>query len=965
MSLASCSKKLVIDEPGKEPEEIQEEVVMTFQTSFKDFDATFTRAAADASNVDRLLVHVYEESDDQTPDEYSYDVSDASVAGSVKIPLTVGKDYKICFWAYRSSSNPYRISDTGLKGGVTVTYPDGILEYDALETFDAFYAVCELKASSDKTSDAVSLTRPFALVNLAADKGELMEASASKVEITIPVATEFIPGKTAESVKERTFVYSSTDGFQSNETLEDGSVYLGTTYLFANSGESLDAKVILYDSEGNILKEATEISIPMKSNTRTNVIFSGVKPYIAPWNDADMVLPDAGQDGWRHINRPGQLAAVLLAGDERNLKIHVSRSIDMKDMPVEVGAMIGAATGIAEGLIIDGGNNVISNFSAPAFLASAADLSISNLCFENVHIDAVADAGVIVNNLMGNSTFANVHVSNSSAVSTDGAAGGFVGKVSRRNLSDRAEMLKVTFDDCHLNNDADHIIADSPVSEGKFVGLLSGYDNAEMLVFTSTCSVSETVAVADFVSPYSEGNEGEWLSENDYTMYDGWLGDEEYYRGTVVFGAVDEDGVRFIPKWDGETVVTPLEAEDVYDGLADGILIYSPFDLAYLQDRFESTAHHYIMGNVDLGGDKGHLFVPIRSLVYLNGVKKEFMHLPQEELTAEHSNTIYNLKVYVEQEKGPHAAFIKSVGTNDTRHMNLNFIGADIYGETITDPARGGNYGEAYAGTLVATTNQSPYYVNNVHASYGTVDGACKLGGMIGWIMQSIEMDNCSIDNYVVKNREDYIREDYSFGPFEKSINLGFFQTTFVVYGSQWWYKAGEAGGLVGIITHGAVDVNIRNCSVTDTEINCTGQPNKEVVAEVSSKSAGTTLAEVSTVIAGRHVNQFVGDIWGDGEIVVTLEDYYVDGNSYHGEPASSTNSYNHQYETEKYCDAVGCAYYVGVDLNIAGLVNLGHVEEYAGTLKFKPRGGDWVTVVEPAGEGESMAWMGGSFKLW
>jgi hypothetical protein len=96
---------------------------------------------------------------------------------------------------------------------------------------------------------------------------------------------------------------------------------------------------------------------------------------------------------------------------------------------------------------------------------------------------------------------------------------------------------------------------------------------------------------------------------------------------------------------------------------------------------------------------------------------------------------------------------------------------------------------------------------------------------------------------------------------------------------------------------------------------------------------------------------------------VFVIEDYYVSGNSYLGVPADSTDEYSHEYAEGQFCNAVGCAYYVGLDIIFAD-VNLGHYGNYAGTLKFKPLGGEWVTVTESPGDGLNMAWTGGGLEF-
>jgi hypothetical protein len=208
-------------------------------------------------------------------------------------------------------------------------------------------------------------------------------------------------------------------------------------------------------------------------------------------------------------------------------------------------------------------------------------------------------------------------------------------------------------------------------------------------------------------------------------------------------------------------------------------------------------------------------------------------------------------------------------------------------------------------------------------------------------------------------------------------MNSSILSNSYVVEGLQWWYTAGECGGLIGFVN--AKSATISNCSVTNTQINCTGQPNKDVIANVWSSSAYTAdvynsgvsiKGNATTTIAGRHVNQFIGDLRslrtesqqenGTGEYTTIITDYTVSGNSYNGVSADSTNDYNHEYASGQYCPVVGCAYYTGVDVNV--LINI-HVSHCAGTLNFNAVGGETTTLTEAIGSGNNMSWFGGNSK--
>ena len=271
-------------------------------------------------------------------------------------------------------------------------------------------------------------------------------------------------------------------------------------------------------------------------------------------------------------------------------------------------------------------------------------------------------------------------------------------------------------------------------------------------------------------------------------------------------------------------------------------------------------------------------------------------------------------------------------------------------------------------------------------------------------------MNNCSVDKHIIENYEANIINWY---PMAMSVS------SFTVYVNGSWYTQGECGGLIGFIQ--STSASIKKCSVTNTDLKCYGQPDKDVKAGVYSswtdiKTAGSdpgkgAIATGKTIIAGRHINQFIGDVVsartesdansGKNTYTVRIEDYYVNGNMYHSVPVTNPTSrkldeaksmpyprttfYNpnptsHAYgcstttretgwliKTKHYthtvnafCNCVGSAYYVGVDVDVT-LVKT-HVKACAGTLIFNEVGKPAVTITESIGDGNNHAWTGGDF---
>lgn len=679
---------------------------------------------------------------------------------------------------------------------------------------------------------------------------------------------------------------------------------------------------------------------------------------VMTWDESYFYLPEPSDDGWIHITRPEELAFLLHSGTPSATKVKLDRDMDMSYMPESVSDALTSAEAFFMSLTLDGAGHKVSNFKAGAFLPSASDLRVRDLVIEESVISSGTSAGAVVNTLKGSAEFVNISVIASSVNASYGNAGGIAGTMSRMSEQDRSEETDVSFQGCSVVSSS----VCSSGATGVMVGFLNGYDYRERLSFDEECSASD-VTLTEGGGIYAEGNESQWQEDVDFSQFDNFLGDEKYKRGTVMYGES-----RFVPQWDGNSQVQPLEAEPDYDGWPSGTVIYSAFDLASLQGKSCRTGGYYLLADVDMGGDEGIVFQSISDITSINGVKKERMSVPQEDLSSEDNHTVYNVKVVMPEHVYPGAAFILCAVEPDTRHMNLNFVGADIY-NGINLQEGDLQYGNAYAGTLISMVESDcTYTAVNVHCCSGVVEAVCKMGGLIGHVCGDSDVINCSVHDYVIRNSRTGIVEEYKMGPVYAESNL------YQAYGSQWWYTEGDAGGLIGFIAAIKVgDAYIKDCSVTDTKIDCYGSEDKHVPISVyiwrkenyiSGPEGFYFLAEFSTLVAGRHVNQFIGAIDSDfSSDMFVIEDYHVSGNTYFGVPADSTDDYSHQYAQGSYCEALGCAYYIGLDIVIAG-VDLGHFGNYPGTLKFRPRGGEWTIVTEAPGDGMSMAWTGGGLEL-
>ena len=903
--LASCAIDEVWDR-GSHTE--GEEVVMTFQPSFIDYSAT-TKAIGDGTQVDHLLVHVYETGASR-PIEYTYEINNKVIDGTVSIPFIYGKEYKVYFFAYKAGKDtPYIIKNNGLKEGITISYPEENLNFNSLESLDAFYSVQTINLANNVESN-VTLTRPFAQVNLAADKTQLLAAKATKVEISVNAATayDFVKGPSSET-SDLSFTFEADDYFQNNELISEGTVFLGTTYLFVQSGENLPATVTLYDEEGNVLKGPSNVEIPLVSNSRTNLVFTGVEPAGPSWDETEMKVPGADANGWIHITRPEQLAAFLLNTTADGAKVIIDEDIDMSETPDEVAAEIASVLKSVKSLTLNGNNKTISELNLSAFFNEATNLTVYDLTLSDIKVEGTGHVGVLVNTLKGESSFINVNVLNSSAATTDGAAGGMVGYIVRKSTTDRSESMSISIADCKVISTS----ATGKETAGKFVGKFSGYDNGETLTFAG-CSASDVSTSADNMSAYVNENKGAWLAETDFSTYNSWLGDEVYYRGVVKFGEN-----RFQPKWDGTKTIEPLLANPTYDGTnavagTNKFAVYSPFDLAGVRKKTASPAAIYLKADIDLNGQgvDGSYNVPSNFTKSAHSSADDIFFDPFSYVTtldgyrdASTNNSIYNMSIaQIEQER---AAFI-IYASGTTVHKNINFRNCQTVAvhKPVTTDAK------AYGAILVSNVDAT-YTMENVHAYDCKVFALQKIGTLGARISGTSTLKNNSVNNCYVENYECDISERFESGPKEMSgVKIKNVYADF--------YPHGEVGGMYGFIQGSS---SMTNLYVNNTIVDAFGQDDKS--AKIQGEGFFGSMAALTLqglgyyLVPGRHVSTMIGNIRATG--TVTLTGCSVDANTKcanRHDKHNSTYHYIGQAYIVKFLDSEGTVTVDGTKLTLA-----------------------------------------------
>ena len=744
-----------------------ENVSVTFRPTLK--GELNTRAIGDAAGIDRLTIVVYEGTQTLSKKlSYSEDW-DIAKRNGITLTLIEGHSYKILFWVENSVNTAYTLTNDGK---ITVDY-NGYIDggFAKMEEMDAFCGTSSITVGSKKNENKqIELSRPLAQLNFA-DNTTLPEQGTHQTVVTFHgVPTSFNPFTGIVEMSNTDVVFTFAD-FPAETLSVDGSsyYYLSSNYFFApqtGTISNMSATIDLQNTDGISIKEIEVPDITLEKNKKTNILGSIVQQP-ETWSVWDGEIPkestlttDPENQNRYIIDEADDVAWLSVQENAQSLAAN-STFIMTVDVDMNNGSGL-AAIQLPSGSILDGDGHTIKGLQLEnALLGDVTDITVKNLTIEETTVaNTSADVthiGVLVNTLKGSNTFSNIHIKSSSVSTQNGAAGGIVGYISRKDPNNREETLTVTFDDCHVTETT----VSGTQSEGHFVGLLRGYDNKETLQFNNNCTLtlSATVRSADeFVSPYREGNEGAWLADNDYSKYNGWLGDEECYRGTVMYG-----DKRFIPCWDGITKITPLT-----DGTTK--LIYSAFDLASLQGSGHAAVT--FKEDVDLGGDRAtnkNPFTPISTISTLDGGDK----------------TIYNLYINVTNWIG---AFI-GASSGTTSHKNLNFSNSSV----LVKPSSGSEL--AYAATLCAYIEGS-YTAENIKIDNAYVLGISKSGGLNGYVTSGTTFytaKQCSVNNLRLEN-------------------------SYLHLTGETFAASGEMGGLVGFIQQSAL---VESCSVTNSVINC------------------------------------------------------------------------------------------------------------------------------------------------
>lgn len=824
-----------------------------------------TRAIGDATGIDRLTVAVYEGTQTLSKKFSFSEEWDIVKRNGIALTLIEGHSYKILFWAENSENSAYNITDDGR---VVVDYDDYINGgFAKMEEMDAFFGISSITVGSQKIENngEIKLSRPLAQLNFA-DNATQPEVGTHKTIVTFHgIASSFNPftGAVEMSNTDQAFVFTD---FPTETLMVEGSTYyyLSSNYLFApqTGTVNISATIDVQNTDGTSIKTIELSGITLEKNKKTNVTGSIVQQpeTWSVWDGVSKSQPTTDAQNRYIIDDAADIAWLC----ENGLGLNVNSSflqtkdIDMSDKTI-------ASIKLPVGSTYDGGGKTIKNFANSLF-GDATTLIVKDLTVENITVSGSTHIGTLVNTLKGSSSFTNVSVTNASATTTSGAAGGMVGYIIRTTEKDRNETLNVSFTGCKLNS----VSVSGSASEGKFVGLLSGYDSNESLSFDAECDATE-VSISDYTSVYTKANNSAWVNGDVTNKYDGWLGHETYRRAKVTFG-----GVCMAPRWDGTTATAKADLL-LYNGESNKYEVHSPFDLAGVRNATASPAALYLMENVDMYGQgaDGKFFVHEKFTQSKNASTDDnkFTAFSSIALLEGNNNGIYNLALNANG--SDRYAFILS-GNNGDVHQNISFYDCC----TVVPHVVKSNEDNSYGATVVLSVSGATYKMDNIHAYLCKVFALQKTGIIAGRLVSATmatinncSVNDCYIENYNCKEHQ----EDFGFGVK--------------------FYSPGEVGGLIGFVENFAT---ISNCHVKGTTIYAFGQNDQKVYYVVT--------------IPGRHVGQFIGDIRtsDDEKDKIVLTNCTVDSNT------KCTN----RWDKHSKCNMIGRVYYVSL-LDSKGTVTL------------------------------------------
>lgn len=446
-----------------------------------------TKAVADGKNVDILHYAIFAGADpaavkDATGALYQSTAPVIDREASVSVELVNNQDYTLIFWAEVEGKGHYDTEDLReVKANTTKLEAND-------ESRAAFYGVKVIENVKGSQKLSVTLTRPFAQLNIGTTGGSIdlnigdvvLEKSYVKIE---GVAESFntLDGKSGS--EEATFEYAMADVIKDEDLTAAGAEYkyIAMNYLFVPNGEIADAKVTyeLETSVGDLNNKI--INVPFKTNYRTNIIGNLITSNITyeikidqNFNKPDEDMEYVAQG--IHINNKGEYVITEAAGlryvsNMSNLGVGTkSNSATAAFKEMFNGKTIVLADDIdlsgedwtpinlrgVGSLTIDGAGRTISNMKIKGagylgFIGScSSDVLIKDLTFSNPIVEGTGSfIGVVFGYQYGDVVLNNVDVEGGEVITSIANKGIRIGGLIGYSLTNDGATLKL--EDCDVS----------------------------------------------------------------------------------------------------------------------------------------------------------------------------------------------------------------------------------------------------------------------------------------------------------------------------------------------------------------------------------------------------------------------------------------------------------------------------------------------------------------------------------
>ncbi|MBQ2979575.1 MAG: hypothetical protein IJE18_05635 [Bacteroidaceae bacterium] len=232
-----------------------------------------TRAFSLGEKATKLQYAVYDAEFNYVDREGLHGTIDFNKQANVPLQLAAGKTYKVLFWAdaYGNAQDaPYTVDFAALKMNVNYT---GAVCND--EGRDAFYNLVEVTVGQANETKEVTLTRPFAQLNIGTDdlnKLDGVSADQTQVKVTVydqlDLKTGFVT--TGSTATAQTFTLADRPA-ETEAFPVDGYKYLAMNYLLVGKDKTVVDVEFSYGADAATAKTRTYTGIPVQPNYRTNI----------------------------------------------------------------------------------------------------------------------------------------------------------------------------------------------------------------------------------------------------------------------------------------------------------------------------------------------------------------------------------------------------------------------------------------------------------------------------------------------------------------------------------------------------------------------------------------------------------------------------------------------------------------------------------------------------------------------